>query len=151
MALVDVDAARVQAEVPAQRSHPAELRPGDLAAGVGERRQPRLHHFAARQLVDGAHRAEQQISLHLAQVAQLAGQPAQGDQVLRVVHAVLEVGNDVRPSRQDAGARMGAQRLHRLGDRRGTEHVQIGQRHHEAARSSRRPARSRNSLSMRWG
>src|SRR5256885_12972885 len=43
MALVDVDAARVQAEVPAQRSHPAELRPGDLAAGVGERRQPRLH------------------------------------------------------------------------------------------------------------
>src|SRR5256885_441522 len=32
MALVDVAAARVQAAVPAQRSHPAELPPGDLAA-----------------------------------------------------------------------------------------------------------------------
>ena len=101
LCLVDVDAAGVEAEVAAERAHPALLGSGHQRGGSAERRQRRLDPGVRLHLVKADERAEDEALRSVLDPAK-GRDPLEVDDHLGRVEAVLEVRHEVRAPRDQA-------------------------------------------------
>ncbi len=158
--LVVIDAARIEAEVPAQRPHLPQLRTRNLGGCLGQAGQVTADARVACNLSQGTHRADRQDIPFEADPIQSCDR-AEAHQVRGGEQPVLHIRNQVRSAREYLDlTRIAGKKRHRFFKRSGSVVLERRQRQHRASLTSCAPAAaatgsgarfSRSFLRTVWG
>src|SRR3974377_1063543 len=148
VALIVIDAARVEAQIAADRRKCAVTGSGDRVRGLGQSRVMRREALVARNLGDPDHAADDQSRAAVVDAIEFAD-AGEVDQSIDAANAASQIDQQIGPSRDIAAARMRTPGGDRLVDARGIKQTEMGQccRHEAALRLCWRRAWRRRSTS----